>query len=320
MVMPIAAPGLTDREAQIRKNHIGSSESAAILGVSPWATAADIYYHKVADIEVPDNMNMRLGRLYEPLILEFASQALQMELTRVNRLRVHPAGVMQSTVDAFVVGQNAIVEAKKVRYQTYLKDKNQWGEEWTDQIPKSYIIQAQHQLHVLSAATGEDWGTCHVAVCIGDDDFRMYVVKRNPQLGAAIEQRISEFWNHHVVPRIPPPDVSPGLSTMTLLPRAYKAVFRDLDPRWIGLYQQGKALVKQGEDLVDQAKVGALLQMGTGYDEARTPAGDKVTFRETTQQRFDTDRLKSEHPQLAAQFRKDITFRAFRVYPAKKDE
>ena len=96
---------------------------------------------------------MRLGRLYEPLILEFASQALQMELTRLNRLRVHPAGVMQSTVDAFVVGQNAIVEAKKVRYQTYLKDKNQWGEEWTDQIPRSYIIQAQHQLHVLSART-----------------------------------------------------------------------------------------------------------------------------------------------------------------------
>ena len=48
---------------------IGASQSAAILGISPWKTPYDVWYDMVYGLEEQeDNLTFRLGRELEPVI------------------------------------------------------------------------------------------------------------------------------------------------------------------------------------------------------------------------------------------------------------
>src|SRR6266850_4731464 len=54
-------PRLSAKQLEQRRQGIGSSDVAAIVGASPWATAADIYYDKVDGITKPESEAMALG-------------------------------------------------------------------------------------------------------------------------------------------------------------------------------------------------------------------------------------------------------------------
>jgi predicted phage-related endonuclease len=209
---------------------------------------------------------------------------------------------MQATLDGFVVGRNEIVEAKKVMYFSYLKDKSAWGEQWTDQIPRHHIVQVQHQWAVLTAQTGEPWNTAWVAVCIGDDDWRMYQVQRLAELGEHIEQAVGRFWNEHVLPRVPPTDSLPSADILARIPRAKDSIMLHLDPKLVRPYLDARSRKEQAEADMDEAKARIVTAMGPQHDEARTDGGTTVTYRQAKRATFDKKGLIAAHPQIAASF------------------
>ena len=65
--------GLTEEEwLSYRRRGIGGSDVAALLGISPWRTARDLYYDKLNVAAVEDEegnwVALEMGHLLEPLV------------------------------------------------------------------------------------------------------------------------------------------------------------------------------------------------------------------------------------------------------------
>ena len=108
------------------------------------------------------------------------------QIANVDRL------VCEGNKKSFVNGEfrgKAILECKTA--SEYVKD--QWGTPWTDEIPDTYILQVQQYMDILGA------DLCYVAVLIGGNDFRIYVVKYDPEIAKFIRDEVENFWNNYVL-------------------------------------------------------------------------------------------------------------------------
>jgi len=317
----LSAQGLTDRELEFRRSHIGASESASIMGYNPWRNAADIYYAKVAGIESEASPMARAGQALEPIILNHAAEQLEVDVNFQNKRRVYPdeSAHMQATIDAFITGRNEIIEAKLTGDFAFKKFQenpaninDRWGDEWTDMVPRCYMVQVVHQLHVLRAQTGEAWGKGYVALRIGLTDQRMYVVSYNAEIGNAIEETCRDFWAKHVALGIPPTECAAGSDTLARIPRVAGKTVRDMDPTWIPAYERAHADFTAAEKAKEDTR-GQILQFMGDAEIAIDTAGRVATYRQVNASRFDAKGFRAAHPELGVQFTSNTQSRRFSV-------
>ncbi|MGH8029807.1 MAG: YqaJ viral recombinase family protein, partial [Arenimonas sp.] len=179
-----------------RRRGIGGSDVAAILGLSPWRTALDVYHDKRGESpEQPDNEAMAWGRALEPVIRqEYANRTGRQILVPEHQV-VHPEhDFMIANLDG-ITTDDRVFEAKTARAGTG------WGEPGTDQVPQPYLLQVQHYLAVMR------YDVADIAVLIGGSDFRIYEVPADPELQAMMIEAEAEFWQR-VLAGNPPDPVS----------------------------------------------------------------------------------------------------------------
>ena len=170
-----------------RTKYLGSSDVAAILGISPWRTPLDVYLDKVQPrINPVDPAKQKIftrGQRMEPYVIDILSEETGLVITkRGERYRDTEHDFLAAEIDAEAEsGEN--IEIKTV---SPFKSK-EWGEEHTDSVPIHYNAQAQHGLMV----TGKE--VCIFGVLIGGDDFRIYKVERDDETIAAIREREVDF-------------------------------------------------------------------------------------------------------------------------------
>lgn len=82
--------GLTEEEwLSYRRRGIGGSDVAALLGISPWRTARDLYYDKLNVAAVEDEegnwVALEMGHLLEPLVAKILNAKQVIKSTRLKR-------------------------------------------------------------------------------------------------------------------------------------------------------------------------------------------------------------------------------------------
>jgi putative phage-type endonuclease len=184
---------LTQEQKQARKTGIGGSDVAAILGLSPWKTALQVYMEKRGEIEEEsENRFTKWGSILEPVILAEYEQQTGEKVSRPNQLiRSYRYPFMIANVDG-------LIEKSENGKRTYCKIveiktamqfvANQWGEINTDQLPDHYLTQVHHYMTVLDAQEAD------VAVLIGGNDFRIYNVKRDSEISKMLIEKEAAFW------------------------------------------------------------------------------------------------------------------------------
>ena len=167
-----------------RRKSIGGSEISAVLGINPWRTPLQLYMEKRGEIEPqPENMAMRLGTKLEPIIRELYEEETGNKVTLQPETIYHPEyNFLSATVDG-LVGDNKILEIKKVGY-----DSAVWGEQFTDNIPDYYITQVQQYMAIY------DRDEADLAALVSGNDFRIYNIKRDDDLIKMMFTIASEFW------------------------------------------------------------------------------------------------------------------------------
>lgn len=236
-----------------RKNSVGSSDSPAILGVSPFTTPIDAWQRKLGLApEQEENEAMRWGKLLEPLILQEYTAATGRAMAETQRFVRHPEYPwMTATIDGLTT-DGRIVEVK-----TTSAWAREWGEEDTDQVPESYLVQVHHQM----ACTGV--GEADVAVLIGGQRFRLYKVERNADLVELIEAKCAEFWEC-VRDRTPPTWGRMDARTLAILnPDCFGSV--DLDvatARIVDNYEAWGKWIKALEEQREEARRKILQVLG----------------------------------------------------------
>lgn len=188
-----------------RKTYIGSSDAAAIVGVSPFKTAFQLYQEKIGEVFEFDTDKEKIfarGKKFEPIILEMLVEELvsrghEVEvIDRNERKRDPELPFLASESDAVLRIDGEIVSAEAKSVNGFAAKL--WGEQETDDFPIYYQCQTLHDLMVKGRKK------CVVAALIGTDDLRIYWIERDDELIAGIRQKEIEFWSR--VQRRDPPE------------------------------------------------------------------------------------------------------------------
>lgn len=179
---------------QERAEGLGSTDSAAILGLSPYGGPFAVYQAKVGEAPTVDpSLPMWLGLKLERTIAELFSERTGKKVRRSNLYHKHPVWpFLRSHIDYRVVGEPAVLELKTSR------GTEGWGEDMGSEIPVHYWIQVQHQLMVLGMPYA------YVAALFGHYDFRVYTIARDFDFTDKLAASLVEFWENHVAKGIPP--------------------------------------------------------------------------------------------------------------------
>lgn len=259
-----------------RRQGIGASEAAAILGLSPFKSALEVYLDKAGLVpDSEDNEFLEWGRRLEPIILGAYADKTGRKVTpnaaqKLLALAEHP--FVTATLDADVVDDKlgmGVLEAKTTNAFR--------GDEWAESIPAHYQVQLQHQMLV----TGRSWGSA--AVLIGGNCFRYADLPRHEAfIQEVLLPALAEFWQR-VLDRDPPePDSSK--SAMRALAALYPkdtgeiieldGSFIDLDTERQQLLGRIKELQREKDELDARLK-GALKDASMGV----LPNGVRFTYR-----------------------------------------
>jgi len=124
---------------QFRQNHIGASDSAAILGLSPWTSSKRLWEEKVLGWEKPMNANMKRGQEMESI----AREAYQLQTGRLVTPMVGEHDLfpfLSASFDGLTEDLKNGVEIKCGKASHKIAENGE--------IPSYYYAQLQHQMYV----------------------------------------------------------------------------------------------------------------------------------------------------------------------------
>jgi len=313
-----------------RRTGIGGSDAAAVMGVSPFATARDLYYDK-RNIHpaLPDDANWvakRVGRLLEDLVADIFVKKTGLKIFQIKKMFRHPLhGFMLADVDYFVElpgGKIAILECKTANYNTQYK--------WQDgAVPLNYELQGRHYMAVMNL------DTVFFACLFGNNEseFVYRRVERDHDQEADLIAQEQFFWEEYVQKGVEPPYTEPGDLVLESIRRHYGEANADAPEvllnavhalrleAYLDLSAQKSALAKQVRDLegqMKQAYAPVVDAMGTGCT-ALCKCGDReytITYKPSYRTAIGKDnleRLLLLHPDIHDEYAETTESRRFSV-------
>ena len=257
---------------EARKQYIGGTDAAAIVGLSRRKTLLDCWAEKTGTVPIDDKDSepAKVGRYLEAYVSQRFTEETGKKVRRVNDTLFHKEfPFIGANIDRRVIGEDAILEAKTT---------TAWlAKEWeTNEIPQEYIVQCLHYLAVTGALR------CYLAVLIGNQEFKWMVVERDEAAIASLVRREVEFWTQYVIPR--------------RMPKLVKAADSDILSRLFNEAPEGSliSLPNEANDKIDlieaysadkrnlEAQIGQMkneLKMMLGNNEAGLTDRYKVTWR-----------------------------------------
>ena len=262
---------ITEFQRKRRKDYIGSSDAAAILGVNPYENAYDIWLQKTGKLEIEkaETPDMSLGRALEKTILDLAEQDLGSIDTAaglefiLDSLHIisHPDGIVLKTYEP--------VEAKESGIRNPFYAKENWGEANTDQVPDMILIQTQ--VHILATKKS----ICHIPTILGGRGYVMFFTPEDKELQQMILNSVGHFWDEHIVKDIPPENVLPTMDVIKRIRRQPNSTI-DIPKELVEERETAQIFLKSAEkdfEIKDMA-----LRTALGTAEAGRFDGGLVTY------------------------------------------
>lgn len=185
-----------------RKSGIGGSDAAAILGLSPWATPVTVWLDKTGrSAEKEETEAMRIGTELEDFVARRYMDETGRTVQRYNRM-VH-RGCLLGNFDRLVVpdGEKVASHMGEVRTDTVLECKTS-SREWDGEVPLYYQTQVQHYMGLEPRLLHADVA----CLFLGRKHFEVFRVERDDEVVAAMQERLTAWWDEFVVgDKMPPP-------------------------------------------------------------------------------------------------------------------
>lgn len=179
-----------------RRKGIGGSDVAAIMGLSPWKTAYQVYQEKRKEVSSWEgNEATDWGKRMEPAIRQWYSD----QTGRCVRL---PEKIITNEKYPFMLASldGFTDDPRGVEIKTSRSPKG-WGEPGTNEIPDYYMLQVQHYMVVTAFPVFD------VPVSIGGGAPILYEVPADKELGEMIIDACVAFWRR-VIDGNPPEPVT----------------------------------------------------------------------------------------------------------------
>lgn len=204
---------LTEKQIEERRGWIGASDAAAILGISPFQSAYDVWAMKTGRVPAnPGTPATRAGDRLEEVAILYAED----ELGPIERNVVAPhpdIPFIRSQLDGVVVSSGSPVDGKTAGILNPFYVSDVWGEADTEDVPDWYYT----QILVQMACKGVDTG--YISALIGGRGANLYAIKMNFELAHIALDELVFFWENHVLTDTPPENSLPSEETIKRLRR-----------------------------------------------------------------------------------------------------
>ena len=309
----------------LRQSGIGGSDIAAIIGVSPYATAYDIYLSKTQPLSDEDmNEFAYWGTVLEDVVAKEFAKRNGLKIQNINYLMRHPehrwaiANIDRAVVNNHVQGwgnvrfkdgrltTNEIVEIKTA--SEYV-GKN-WGLEESDEVPDQYQCQAQWYMGVTGTQV------CYMAVLIGGNKYRQYKIDRHQDFIDYLFEQAESFWVNNVLAGVEP-DATTLQNAKDKYPRHNPDTTLDVEhdseaAKAFEHYESLKAQEKEVKAAIELAQADLICQIQD--NEALMIDGELVaTCKAQIANKFDSTTFKNDMPELAEKYLKRSESRPIRM-------
>lgn len=193
-----------------RRQGIGGSDAAAVLGVSPFTTTRDLYYDKrgiVSAIEDDSNwVQLEVGHLLEDLVARIFAKKTGYRIFQIKKMFRHPVHTfMLADLDYFVElpdGTTAILEIKTTNYNA----REKWWNGKEEIVPLNYVLQGRHYMCVM------DIDQIFYCCLYGNNEDEVIIrhMERNLEYESELIALEEDFWVNHVLAEVPPPYTEDG--------------------------------------------------------------------------------------------------------------
>lgn len=256
------------------KTGIGGSDIAALAGVHPYKTAADVYARLVANVEPAfDNARMALGRAMEGHIIGEYCKAHEIDPASLDRNPeiVHPVQKWRrGEPDALHRETGLGIEAKLVvSPRQYLR----WGEEGGDKVPDEYLC----QVHWYAALANTNR---FVVVAFIEGELREYEIPRDREMEQTLADIGARFMRDHVEKQVPPPLVGCAPETLRALFPSNREPLREATPEEgarIMAYANACTVLNDAEE--QHGRLKGELQVAIGDSEGIQSPFGRVTWK-----------------------------------------
>lgn len=296
-----------------RKSGLGASDTAAVLGLSPWSTPLGVWVDKKTDeVTSLETEAAEWGLAHEATIARRVNHRWRDRIGTVaptpGLLRHSSFGWLLATPDRLLVVDGRVVGLLEIKTAGHRQ-----RDAWRDGVPVYYQIQVQQQL----AVTGLPYA--YVAVLHGGNHMpEPYLIERDETAIAQIVDYTGRWWEQHVVADVPPEPTWPAdddllASTYEATPGKQRAVIGDTADL-IKRLRSAKAARKAAEDL--EGELSFELKVRMGEAEALVDAVDGyayATWKPYVKRDFDVSRFRQDHPELAADYVRETTVRPLRL-------
>ena len=229
-----------------RKTCITGTELSMILGLNRYAGPMHVYLDKKGLAEpLVETSPMRWGKRLEREILKGYADDLQRPIQFADSyqlIRCPGFPLLGATLDArWLDGDCRPVDAKNRRQKT-----PDWGEAGTDQIPRHYQIQLIAQMMVTGTQIAD------LAALFGGNELVPYTILLDPEYPEIVKEKVSKWWEFHIVQDNPPEVDGSDASTEYLKAKFARGVemtkpATDQVRAWVEARKAADAEIKEAE-------------------------------------------------------------------------
>lgn len=298
----IIRPKSREEWLEVRKNGIGSSEVATIVGLNPWETPYQLWRRKIGlDAPKQENAAMRNGHHLEDAVSRMWNDATGRQIIKRSAtdwiirdndrpyLQVSPDRTYWLSDDSRAADNKGILEIKTTRMKVD-----------PDDLPPYWFAQLQYQLGVAGYTHGSlAWLSAGHGFDFGYQDLRLV-----PDFYGWLVEETDRFWVDNIIGGAEPDAVS-AADVLLKYNRHTDSKIIECSDEVFEAYQNLKEVKKEIKALEQrQEACESTLKMAFEDAEALSYGGDTIATWKAPRpsNRFDSKAFAAEHPDLAAAY------------------
>lgn len=305
---------LTPEQLAERKKSIGGSDVAAILGLSRWKTALDVFLDKTSDKDFADKTLENLERLnsgneLEPWVAgkfeRFTGKKLNLA---IDTYRHDDYPYSHANLDGLVINENSGIELKT----TDSTNKSAWPANGTNEIIKIYKPQLMHNRLIANVEK------MYLAVCIGFSTFRWYwyePTKKDLDNEKKIQELISIFWEEHIL-KNDPPALRYFEEVKKVYPESECNIKVATDKKIYEAYEtikKANEVIKEQEAIKEAAQTYICSYMADSEILEDACGFKMASWKSFKREMVDFQRLKAYYPDTYQGVKQELIYRQFRL-------
>ena len=308
-----------------RRQGLGGSDAAAVLGISPFRTAMDLYYDK-RGLPIEDDegnwVAMEVGNLLEDLVARIFAKKTGLKIYRRKCMFQHPYyHWMLADLDFLVElpdGSTAILECKTTNYNA----SDKWTYDGKPIVPVYYESQGRHYMAVTNL------NRVYFCCLYGNNEDE--VIIRHIDRDMDYESELIALWLNNVQAQVPPPYFEDdGELILESLRRLMGPSSKDAPPvlltppqatkviRYLELRDEKRSLDSASKKLeAEMLRLKAQIVADMGTSCTAVSGIYTVTFNPSYQEKMLKDnllRLKESHPDIYTEYVSVSESRKFNV-------